>query len=229
MSEYSKASAKKIFSKIAKRYDLNNTLLSLGIHHLWKRRLVKEVLKRLPLAGVLVDLCTGTGDILRRAGSAVNGVGVDFCGEMLQEARKKIPASHQLLTADVCNLPLSDNYADAVSVAFGVRNLSDLDKGLREIKRITKGGGNVYILEFGKPQNKLVALLFGFYSRYILPLIGGVISGDIKAYRYLHRTSWEFPCGDSFVKILKECGYKDIEVTPLTFGIAYLYRMRVAK
>jgi len=216
---YNKKDAKFLFSKIAKYYDLNNTLLSLGIHHLWKRRLVKLIKSSQPKQ--VLDLCTGTGDVLALLGNDIEALGVDICPEMLEIARKK--TNHPLKEGNVEALDIQDSFADVVSVTFGVRNIDNLTQGLSEIKRVLKKEGYLYILEFGQPQNTLIRFFFGLYSRYILPFLGGFISHDKKAYQYLHQSSWAFPCAEQFVSLLKQHGFKDISFQALSFGIAYLY------
>ena len=143
---------KEIFRNIAPAYDLTNTLLSLGIHHLWKRKLAKLIKDSLPQDGNYLDLCCGTGDIIKLVGK---GTGIDFCEEMLEIAKAKLPPSIQLTQADATAIPASDASQDVISIAFGLRNIPDYEKALQEMKRVLKPNGVVYILEFGRPEGRL--------------------------------------------------------------------------
>ena len=212
----------KMFSDIAPRYDLANSVLSFGIHHLWRRILVRM----LPASQdkLVLDLCTGTGDLLpilkKRFG---NVVGADFCLPMLQFARSKNEKSTEIMQADALCLPFKDQSFDIVTVAFGVRNFEDLEKGLREIQRVLKSDGKILVLEFGQPNSLFFGSLYSFYSKYLMPLIGGAISGNRKAYEYLPETASHFPCAEKFESILKSCGFTAARHKTLTGGIAYAY------
>ncbi len=217
-----------MFGSIAERYDVTNSVLSFGIHHLWKRWVVKA-LPLSPTAKVL-DLCTGTGDLLpllRRRFSTV--VGADFCLPMLQVGQARPGhAALPLIQGDALRLPFPDSTFDGVTVAFGVRNLESLEKGLVEIRRVIKPGGALVVLEFGQPGGVLFGPLYRAYSRFVMPLIGGGLTGNREAYSYLPETAAAFPCGDAFVQLLSRAGFKDCVASPLTFGIAFLYVARVA-
>jgi demethylmenaquinone methyltransferase/2-methoxy-6-polyprenyl-1,4-benzoquinol methylase len=207
-----------MFSSIACRYDLANTVLSMGIHHLWKRSIAQAV----PKNSAVLDLCTGTGDLLpllkKRAGTVI---GADFCFPMLEIAskRSKIP----LCQADALNLPFTDAQFDAVTVAFGIRNLEDRAKGLSEIYRVLRPGGILLILEFGQPTIPVWSELYIFYSKFIMPLIGSALTGNKFAYEYLPETSKAFPSRELFSAELKESGYTNISYRSFSGGIAYLY------
>lgn len=228
MSQYSPTShpVKEMFGSIAKKYDLTNTALSMGMHHLWKNKLIgmakggsdKKVL----------DLCTGTGDLLpileKKFGTVV---GADFCKPMLDVADRRFNSERsrfELREADAMSLPFEAESFDAVTVSFGVRNFKELDQGLKEISRVLKPSGELLILEFGQPKGFIFGSLFKFYSKYIMPLIGGFLTGNRQAYEYLPETSKAFPCDQDFGRILEAHGFKNITIKPCNFGIAYAYK-----
>lgn len=220
------AKIRSMFASIAKRYDRANTVLSGGVHHLWRRKTVRW-------SGVgegsrVLDCATGTGDLaiaFRKAvGESGQVVGTDFVPEMLDLARGK--ASNVTWdVADVTRLPFEDAVFDVASISFGIRNVGEPRKGIAEMARVVRSGGRVLVLEFGQPQGRLFGALYGWYSRNILPRLGGAVTGDPDAYGYLQRSSGRFPCGDEFVALMRESAdFASIECTPLTFGIAYLYK-----
>lgn len=214
-----------MFESISPRYDTANSVLSFGIHHVWRRAL----LQRLSVApnGSSLDLCTGTGDLLKPLSArAGNVVGADFCLPMLEMARAKRrdqPENVNLLQGDALRLPFRDESFDRVTVAFGVRNFEDLEQGLREIHRVLRSGGQFLVLEFGQPVNLVWRKLYEFYSAHIMPVIGGLVTGNREAYRYLPKTAGDFPCREQFCTILFNCGFPKSEFRALTGGIAYLY------
>ncbi|MCB9030280.1 MAG: bifunctional demethylmenaquinone methyltransferase/2-methoxy-6-polyprenyl-1,4-benzoquinol methylase UbiE [Deltaproteobacteria bacterium] len=217
-------SVSQMFSTIAGRYDLTNTVLSGGMHHIWKRNLVKMIPK--DGSSTILDLCTGTGDLLvplaKRSGTVC---GADFCVPMLEQASPKVDrrTNISIIQADAHKLPFEDGAFDAVTVSFGVRNFKDLEQGLSEIFRILKKNGEIIILEFGQPQNRFFRAFYDFYSAWIMPLIGGILTGNKEAYRYLPSTSKNFPCGQEFCQKLTQIGFKNPKYKLQTFGIAYLY------
>ncbi len=219
-----------MFGSIARRYDRANTVLSGGIHHLWRRKLVRW-------SGVLVgervlDCATGTGDLAiafaRAVGPAGDVVGTDFSSEMLAPAPEKARrrgVTIRFEQADVTALPYADDSFDVASIAFGIRNVADRVRGLAEMARVVRPGGRVMVLEFGQPSAPVIRPLFGFYSRNVLPAIGGVLTGNRQAYDYLDRSAGAFPCGDAFVALMRETGaFEAIEWRAYTGGIAYAYR-----
>jgi demethylmenaquinone methyltransferase / 2-methoxy-6-polyprenyl-1,4-benzoquinol methylase len=212
-----------MFSAIAHRYDLTNSVLSFGIHHWWRRVLLKKAPSRRDI--IALDLCTGTGDllpILSRRYSQV--VGADFCRPMLDVADKKY-GSHKgisLCQADALDLPFADNSFGVVTVSFGVRNFESLQKGLREIQRVLAPGGRLLVLEFGQPKG-LFGFVYRWYSKVIMPWIGGVLTGNRTAYEYLPATAKAFPCGRKFEAELQAAGLMPVRTSALTFGIAYAY------
>ncbi|HMF16682.1 MAG TPA: bifunctional demethylmenaquinone methyltransferase/2-methoxy-6-polyprenyl-1,4-benzoquinol methylase UbiE [Gemmataceae bacterium] len=225
------ARIRRMFGHIAPSYDLLNHLLSLNIDHYWRWRTTRLA----PPRGTapILDLCTGTGDLALAYDRAAQGqvpiVAADFCHEMLQLAGKKIGKSQhaeqiRFLEADAQQLPFPDDYFQITTVAFGLRNVTDTDRGLAEMVRVTRPGGQVAILEFSQPRGWLFGRLYRFYFRWILPLIGQTISrSKDNAYRYLPASVLEFPDGDALAQRLQRHGLVDVRWHPLTFGIATLY------
>ncbi len=226
------ARIQRMFGAIAPSYDFLNHLLSLNIDHYWRWRTTRLVPPRGPAP--ILDLCTGTGDLAlaydRAAGGRVPIVGADFCPQMLALAeakarRRKAWGRIRFLEADAQRLPFPDNHFQITSVAFGLRNVTDTDRGLAEMVRVTQpGGGRVAILEFSQPHGWLLGRLYNFYFRYVLPLIGQTISrSKDNAYRYLPASVLEFPEGDALAERMQRQGLQDLRWYPLTFGIATLY------
>ena len=206
-----------MFASIASRYDRANTVLSAGVHHLWRRRAVRRAQVRRGLR--VLDCATGTGDLairFREAGADV--VGIDFTPQMIELARAKAP-SIRFEVADVTSLPYSSDSFDIVSIAFGIRNVADPRKGIAEMARVVRPRGKVIVLEFGRPRG-----WFSLYHKYVLPRLGGIVTGDRAAYDYLESSTAHFPSGSDFVKLMRESArFDSIAFEPLTFGIAYLY------
>jgi demethylmenaquinone methyltransferase / 2-methoxy-6-polyprenyl-1,4-benzoquinol methylase len=221
----------KMFDNISGNYDFLNHFLSLGIDKAWRKKAIK-ILE--PLAPkVLLDVATGTGDFAIQAMSLKPEkiIGVDISEGMLDVGRKKIKRQHldqiiELQTGDSENLGFEQNKFDAVTVAFGVRNFENLEKGLAEIFRVIKPGGMLVVLEFSKPGGFPFKQLYNFYFKAILPKIGRLISKDSSAYTYLPESVDAFPDGEAFEKILKNVGFKNTTCKPLTFGISSIYTAR---
>jgi demethylmenaquinone methyltransferase/2-methoxy-6-polyprenyl-1,4-benzoquinol methylase len=215
-----------MFSSIASRYDRANTVLSGGIHHLWRRRCVA-------MSGVrrgdrVLDCATGTGDLAIAFKNAVGAegrvVGTDFTPEMIELARAK-STDVDFEVADVTSLPFDDHSFDVASISFGIRNVADPRRALAEMARVVVPGGRVMVLEFGQPQNRAVAALYDRYRRHILPLLGGAVTGERQAYEYLETSAAKFPCGEEFVALMHaSAAFDAIDAHPLTFGVAWLYR-----
>jgi demethylmenaquinone methyltransferase/2-methoxy-6-polyprenyl-1,4-benzoquinol methylase len=218
-----------MFAAIAGTYDRANQVLSLGLHHRWRRAAVVESGAK-PGDRVL-DCATGTGDLaiaFRRAvGATGEVVGTDYCEEMLALAPAKAARaglSIRFEPADVLRLPYPDASFDIASIAFGIRNVADPALGLREMARVVKSGGRVVVLEFGQPGGALFGPLYRFYSHRVLPRLGGWVSGDRSAYEYLDRTSSRFPAGQAFADLLRGTGpFRSVRLRPLTGGVAYAY------
>jgi demethylmenaquinone methyltransferase/2-methoxy-6-polyprenyl-1,4-benzoquinol methylase len=215
-----------MFASISTRYDRANTVLSGGVHHLWRRKAVLWSGAR--EGDRVLDCATGTGDLAIAFRKAVgpNGrvVGTDFVPEMLDRARAKAPGI-AFEVADVTRLPYEDDAFDIASISFGIRNVGDPGKGIAEMVRVVRPGGRVIVLEFGQPRVRAFGALYDFYRRHVLPPLGGIVTGDQEAYEYLERSAGRFPCGDELVALMREAaGFDSLDFRPLTFGIAYLYR-----
>lgn len=215
-----------MFASIAGRYDRANTVLSGGVHHLWRKKAVKA--SGAKEGDRVLDCATGTGDLaiaFRKAvGPSGKVIGTDFVPEMLEHARVKAPEI-EFEVADVTRLPYPDASFDVASISFGIRNVNEPGKGIAEMARVVRSGGRVIVLEFGQPRSRFFGALYDFYRRHLLPRLGGMVTGEQDAYEYLERSAGRFPCGDDFVRLMRESAdFVTIEHVPLTFGIAYLYR-----
>lgn len=225
-----KAQVEDMFNNIAPKYDLLNRVLSMRIDTLWRRKLVQWLKKDNPKQ--ILDVATGTGDlaIAIYKGTNANVVGLDLSQEMLNvgiEKIKKINLQNQIRMqkGDAENLPFEDNKFDAVSVAFGVRNFENLEKGLSELRRVVKYNHNIYILEFSQVEGFL-APFYQFYFKKILPLIGRIVSKDDRAYTYLPDSVNAFPYGEKMKNILLDVGFSQVEYKKLSFGIATIYKVK---
>lgn len=223
-----KGEVKNMFNTIAPRYDLLNHLLSLGIDKSWRTKAI-NTLKHLNNPKVL-DVATGTGDLAIKAHNILKCpiVGSDLSAGMLEIARDKVKqlGLENMITfaeADSEALPFSDNQFDAVTVAFGVRNYENLDKGLSEMARVIRSGGQMVILEFSKPKHFPFKQIYMFYFKYILPFMGGLISRDRKAYEYLPQSVLAFPDGEEFENHMRIVGITPQKRISLTCGIATIY------
>ncbi|MCX6281910.1 MAG: bifunctional demethylmenaquinone methyltransferase/2-methoxy-6-polyprenyl-1,4-benzoquinol methylase UbiE [Bacteroidetes bacterium] len=223
-----KESVQTMFDEISGNYDFLNHFLSFGIDRLWRKRLVKEILKSNP--SHVLDLATGTADLaleLRRKGG-LRITGVDISENMMAIGRKKIAKAGlsdfiELQCGDAENLQFPDENFDAAMIAFGVRNFENLEKGIGEMHRVLKKSGKVMILEFSHPQAFPLKQFYGFYSRFIIPLIGRMISSHPSAYRYLPDTVAAFPSGMAFLDIMIRCGFTGCRYISLSGGIASIY------
>ena len=218
-----------MFGRVAPRYDLANHLLSANIDKHWRSvtvRRVKDILRR-PNSKVL-DLACGTGDLLvaleREAGRSL--FGSDFCHPMLQGAQSKLTGAalhSKLFEADGLALPVADSSLDLITIAFGFRNFANYRAGLREMRRALKPGGAVAILEFTQPPNAAFAALYNWYTRRILPILGGLISGAPEAYKYLPESVRKFPDAPDLAVMMQEEGYSKVDWEYLTLGIVALH------
>lgn len=214
-----------MFSRIAGRYDLLNRVLSAGIDRRWRKLAVRR--SGVGSGSIVVDACCGTGDLsLEFAAAGAHVLGVDFTHEMVSLAppkatRERTPAA--FAHADALRLPVKSACADVLSVAFGVRNLADAHAGLREFARVVRPGGMVLVLEFSPPPRGLFGRLYSFYFQHMLPRIGGWISGDAEAYRYLPRTVSAWPEPAEFQRWMERAGLQDCGHERLSFGIASLH------
>ena len=219
-----------MFSKVAGKYDLANSVLSMGIHHIWRKQIVSWSEANTGMS--VLDCATGTGDLaieFKKAVGTGNVVGTDFCAEMLEPAPAKAAAKKMDITfqqADVTELPFENEQFDISSISFGIRNVGNPIQGLKELARVVKPGGKVMVLEFGQPKNKAFAGVYNFYSQNILPKIGGLITGEQGAYKYLQDSSAEFPCADDFLTWAESTGeFSRVEYRSLSGGIAYMYKL----
>ena len=213
-----------MFARISGRYDLLNHLLSLGVDRGWRRAVVRAA--GAVEGGCVVDVCCGTGDLaLEFARARARVVGVDFTPEMLRLAGPKRGGGDRVVfaTGDALRLPVRDGSADVASVAFGVRNLADPVAGLGEMARVVRPGGIVLVLEFSPPPPGLLGAAYRFYFTRVLPVLGGLISGDSEAYRYLPRTVTEWPAALEVQQRMESVGLVECGHRPLTGGVACLH------
>ena len=222
----------KMFDAVAPRYDLLNRVLSAGIDRYWRSRAVQMLDDEQPQR--VLDIATGTADLaieIERTLHPRETVGIDLSTEMLDRGRTKIERNGlssriSLQKADAADLPFDDASFDAAFVAFGVRNFEDLDAGLGDIRRVLRPGGSLVVLEFSQPRTFPIKQLYDWYSHRVLPRIGGLLSPDQGAYEYLPSSVAAFPGGTDFLRRMETAGFADLAWTPLTFGIASLYKGR---
>ena len=221
----------KMFDRIAHRYDLLNRLLSFGQDVVWRKRVARHLPELTEMH--ILDIATGTGDLLitlhQHNGKVASGVGIDLAEKMLAFGQKKLVQRRlnnvlALQIGDAMDIPFPEASFHAVTIAFGIRNVEQVEKALAEMFRVLKPGGRALILEFSLPENILFRKLYLFYFRHILPRIGGLISGDSIAYRYLNQTVESFPYGNEFCDLMRAAGFRQVKHTPLTFGIATIYQ-----
>ena len=217
-----------MFNNISARYDFLNHFLSLGIDHIWRRKAVNSLKEIQPKR--ILDLATGTGDfaiaLLKLKPEKI--IGMDISSGMLEVGKNKMKAKNvsdiiDMQLGDSEQLPFENNYFDAATVGFGVRNYENLEKGLSEMLRVTRPGGKLVILEFSKPKKFPIKQAFGLYSRVVIPFFGKRISKDEKAYAYLPESVAAFPEGKAFTDILTALGYKSVDSTLVSGGIATIY------
>lgn len=222
-----------MFGRVAPRYDLANHLLSFNIDRAWRRRTVDRVspILQRPKARVL-DLCCGTGDLMlaleQRRGAPV--LGSDFCHPMLTAARDKTARRNfrsKVFEADGLALPVAAGSLDLITIAFGFRNFSNYDAGLAELRRVLRPGGMLAILEFTQPPNAAFRALYNVYSRHILPILGGAISGAPDAYTYLPDSVRKFPDAPGLAARIASAGFADVRFEYLTLGIVALHTASV--
>jgi demethylmenaquinone methyltransferase/2-methoxy-6-polyprenyl-1,4-benzoquinol methylase len=218
----------RMFDNISGKYDFLNHFLSLGIDILWRKKAIKLLKPENPK--LILDVATGTGDFALEALSLNPDkiIGVDISEGMVKvglEKIKKLNLSHkiELQIGDSEKLNFKDNTFDAVIVSFGVRNFENLDQGLADIFRVLKTGGTAVILEFSKPKAFPVKQIYNFYFKYILPLLGKLISKDNSAYTYLPESVQAFPDGNKFLEYYKNAGFKETKWISLTFGVSSIY------
>jgi len=223
-----RAYVQRIFSQIAPRYDLLNHLLSFNIDKAWRRTAIAALGWEHSPTGLYVDLCAGTLDVAtelsRRPGFAGRVVGADFAEPMLRAGVGKAPPSVvSPVVADAVDLPVANGAASGAIVAFGIRNVADLDAGLREIHRVLAPGARFVILEFTTPRSSIVRGLYHLYFHRILPQIGALVSGHRTAYSYLPRSVANFPIEEQLADRMRSAGFIDVNWRTLTFGVAAIH------
>lgn len=222
---------KNLFSAVAKHYDFLNSLLSLRLDGMWRRETVKA--SNVNPTSCVLDVCTGTGELALayadKVGTGGAVIGSDFCFEMLEVGKKKVERKKQTITfipieADTLSLPFPDNTFDIVSVGFGIRNVSDLELGIREMTRVAVKNGKIAILEFTQPVNPVFRSLYYFYFTKMLPFIGNCISRNKDdAYGYLPRSVLQFPNCDELKTTMEQCGLSEVQYYRKTFGIVAIH------
>ena len=218
-----------MFNDIAPKYDFLNHFLSLGIDKTWRRKVIRRIIKDKP--SLVLDIATGTADLaimLAKKSTEVKITGVDLAENMIEIGRKKVENLNlsnriTLQQGDSLLLPFSNNTFDSAMVAFGVRNYEDPVKGMSETYRVLREKGKFYVLEFSMPRKFPMAQLYKFYFRFILPLIGRVVSGNSMAYTYLPDSVHAFPDGQNFIDLMEKAGFKSCKYKKLSFGIATIY------
>ena len=218
---------RRMFSEIAPRYDLLNHVLSLNIDRAWRRSAIRELrIDRNP-AGTYLDLCAGTLDVsamIAATHSSASVIGADFAEPMLRAGVSKIGDSKIApVTADALMLPLRDNSVSGAIVAFGIRNVADLDQGLREVNRVLTPGSRFVILEFSTPRSKIVNSAYQLYFNHVLPRIGSIVSGHGTAYTYLPKSVANFPATDALAKRMSAAGFANVSWRSFTMGIVAIH------
>ena len=212
---------KSMFNNISGTYDVLNDLLSLGVHRLWKRRLVKEALTHAPER--ILDCATGTGDIaiaMKNQNPSASVVGIDFSANMLSVAQKKT-SSIDWSEQDILNLQFAEKSFDVTTISYGIRNVENTEKALKEMARVTKN--KILILEFGQPQNPVFKFIYFAIMQYFIPVLGKLFNKK-DAYEYLIESSMRFPCADDFCKQIKETtNFNNVSYIPMFGGVTYLY------
>ena len=220
-----------MFDRIAGRYDMLNTMLSFGRDAAWRKRLAACACAGRPRRAL--DLATGTGEVLlalaRQPDRPKFGIGLDRAGQMLAIGQRKLAqqglnGTCAIVHGDAAELPFSNGSFDVITIAFGIRNVPDVKGALEEMCRVLRRGGRLLVLEFSLPTNFVVRPVYLAYFRYVLPYVGGIISGDRQAYRYLNRSVESFPYGEAFCRLLAGTGFRNVSAMPLTFGIATIYQ-----
>lgn len=228
--EDKKGQIENMFDNIAGSYDLLNHVFTLGIDRGWRKKMIRMLAAGNPQK--ILDVATGTGDVAILTAKTLKPkeiIGIDLSNKMLEIGRTKVEKQGlsdiiKLEQGDSEQLRFDSDHFDAVTVAFGVRNFEDLIKGLAEMYRVTKPGGQVAILEFSIPGSFILNGLYKVYSKYIMPFIGRVTSGDASAYTYLYESVQQFPHGQSFIDILNKLGFNNTTATPLFGGICTIYK-----
>jgi demethylmenaquinone methyltransferase/2-methoxy-6-polyprenyl-1,4-benzoquinol methylase len=211
-----------MFSQISQSYDFLNHFLSFNIDKYWRRKTAKE----LSFNGkILLDVCSGTGDMALSFKNNSIKIISDFCHPLLLKAKKKCinKSNVMIVEADALNLPFKSDSIDAITIAFGIRNIENFEEALKEFYRVLKNNGKLAILEFSLPKNKYINFIYSLYLKYYVPLMGKLISGNHYAYSYLYQSIQEFPRYEALTSILNKHNFVNTHYYPLTFGIATIY------
>ena len=220
---------REMFATIAGRYDFLNHVLSGNVDKRWRKIVANRLAEKLSTEKpVILDVACGTGDLSVTLFESMRArvVGTDFCRPMLSIAAGKVPSGVKLVESDALRLPFATGAFDAVTIAFGLRNLASVEGGLSELCRVLKPNGWVAVLEFSRPSNAVLRPLFGLYFRKILPLLGGLISGSLSAYTYLPASVSRFPDQDQLALLMTQAGFDQVNYQNLTGGIAALHMGR---
>lgn len=218
-----------MFDSIAPAYDFMNRAMTFGIDKLWRAKAVKMIGKQFPKT--ILDVATGTGDLAIKLAKTLNVesvTGIDLSEGMITIGRKKVNDAHlsekiNLVQGDCLSLPFTDKSFDCITVAYGVRNFEHLDIGYKEMRRVLKGGGMLCVIELSTPTSPIVRPLYKFYTRYIIPFVGRLISKDVRAYSYLPESIAAVPQGNEMLALMRNAGFDDCEYRPLTFGTCTIY------
>lgn len=219
-----------MFNSISSKYDRVNRILSFGIDRSWRRKMASLLPDKTPIK--LLDLATGTCDQLLSMMASrpiEEAVGIDLAKEMLQVGVTKVTHSPfanriRLEVASALDIPAEEASFSCATISFGIRNVEDPLKALKEMRRVLQPGGRALILEFSLPKSRVLRALHLFYLRHVLPLVGGLVSGNRAAYSYLNKTIESFPHGEDFLALMKEAGFDRVEAIPMTFGVATIYQ-----
>lgn len=220
---------REMFDSIAPAYDGMNRAMTFGVDKIWRKKAVRMIRESNP--GHIVDIATGTGDLaiaLARAITGAHVTGVDLSEGMITIGRRKVAGEKlsdriDMITADCLSLPLDDASADAVTVAYGVRNFEHLDRGYDEMFRVLRPGGMLCVVELSTPVNPFVKPLYNLYTKFIIPLVGRIVSNDDRAYSYLPESIAAVPQGNDMLRLISEAGFTDSAFRRLTFGVCTIY------
>ncbi|MCY3975495.1 MAG: bifunctional demethylmenaquinone methyltransferase/2-methoxy-6-polyprenyl-1,4-benzoquinol methylase UbiE [Simkaniaceae bacterium] len=224
------AEIRDMFDGISFRYDILNTILSFGIDGRWRKKMRRFLPDKADVR--LLDVATGTGEqiisLITKGGRIRSALGIDLSEDMIRMGERKLmnkPYAHRVTLAkgNATDIRLEEGAVDCVTISFGIRNIVDTTKCLRECRRVLSRNGRLLILEFSLPTNRIIRNLYLFYLRRILPRIGGFFSKNRHAYEYLGRTILSFPYGKTFCDLMEGAGFTDVRAHPLTFGVATLY------
>lgn len=213
------------FDSISKKYDITNSIISLGLEKIWRRRFLNKINSS---DKEILDICCGTGTSTYQIWSKIRSArvsGIDFSDGMIAIARRKYSNNPNLIfySGDAAELDFADNTFDCLTIVFGIRNIFDRKKALKEFLRVTKRSGKIIILEFNYIKKGFFSHLYKFYLSRIMPLIGGSITGDRQAYKYLTRTIIDFPDPESFKKLMEGAGWDSVSHSPLNCGICNIF------